>query len=285
MTSTSERIKKFLGDGIEQSLDEDLKRAFEFDDNEVDPSLRIPENVRLAKDYLRVSGDGVFYTIQGEGPSMGEPTVFLRLHICNLRCVWCDAWYTWNPKSKEFWTESKQWTIEQAVERVSQEWGAENPEIQKRLVITGGEPLLQKDQIDQLIEKLGKEWIIEIETNGTVLPTEMQLARCQFNCSPKLRNSQNNDNARKHPEVINVLSKVNTVFKFVVMHNDDLDEIEEDWVKGMGIPAEMVILMPQGVTADEVRHNAQRVVEYAKRKGYRLLGRLQNEIWGAKRGV
>jgi len=43
--------------------------------------------------------------------------------------------------------------------------------------------------------------------------------------------------------------------------------------------------MPQGVTAEEVRTNAQRVVEYAKKKGFRLMGRLQNEIWGAKRKV
>lgn len=285
MVSTSERIKQYLGDGIEQSLDDDLKRSFDFDDNEVDPALRVPENVRLEKGLFRVSGDGVFYTIQGEGPSMGEPTVFLRLHVCNLRCVWCDAYYTWNPKSKEFWTESKQWTIQQTSENIIKEWGAENPEIQKRVVITGGEPLLQKDQLDLLMQELGEDWIVEIETNGTIMPTEQQLARCQFNCSPKLKNSQNHENARKRPEVIRALSEANTMFKFVVMHEEDLDEIEDEWVKEIGIPAEKVILMPQGVTAEEVRHNAQRVVEYAKRKGYRLLGRLQNEIWGAKRGV
>lgn len=281
----TERIKQFLGDGIEESFDEELKRAFDFDNNEVDPSLRIPENVRLEKGFFRVSGDSVFYTVQGEGPSMGEPTVFLRLHVCNLRCVWCDAYYTWNPKSKEFWTESEQWSIEKTAERVSQEWGAENPDIQKRVVITGGEPLLQKEQIDLLITELGEDWFVEIETNGTIMPTELQLSKCQFNCSPKLKNSQNHDKARKRPEVIQALSKANTMFKFVVMHDEDLDEIENEWVKGMSIPAEQVILMPQGVTADEVRHNAQRVVEYAKKKGYRLLGRLQNEIWGAKRGV
>ena len=283
--ASSKRITQYLGDGIEQSFDDDLKRAFDFDDNTVDPALRIPENVRLEQGVLRVSGDGVFYTIQGEGPSMGEPTVFLRLHVCNLRCVWCDAYYTWNPQSKEFWTESEQWTIQHAAERVTKEWGAENPTIQKRVVITGGEPLLQKEQIDQLIQQLGTDWYVEIETNGTIMQTKNQLARCQFNCSPKLKNSQNHGNARKRPEVIQALSKANTMFKFVVMHDEDLDEIETEWVGEIGIPAEKVILMPQGVTAEEVRHNAQRVVEYAKKKGYRLLGRLQNEIWGAKRGV
>jgi organic radical activating enzyme len=281
----SSRIEQFLGDGIQESFDPELKRAFEFDDNIVPAELRKPENVRLSPDSFRVSGDGVFYTIQGEGATMGEPTVFLRLHVCNLRCVWCDAYYTWNPNSKEFWTESKQWSIEQTKEAVTQCWGAENEKTQKRLVITGGEPLLQKKQIDLLINELGDEWLFEIETNGTVMPTEKQLQVCQFNCSPKLTNSLNSQQARMNPEVIKALNRVNTRFKFVVMHDNDLDEIENDWINGMGIDHNKVILMPQGVTASEVSENGKRVVEYAKKKGFRLLGRLQNELWGAKRRV
>lgn len=278
------RIEQFLGNGIEETFDPELKRAFDVDDNEVPQELKKAENVRLDKEHFRVSGDGVFYTIQGEGVTMGEPTVFLRLHVCNLRCVWCDAYYTWNPKSKEFWTESKEWTIEETAQNIRDTWGAENPQIQKRLVLTGGEPLLQKDQIDKLIDLL-PEFTIEIETNGTVMPTDKQLQLCQFNCSPKLSNSLNIKQARIRPEVIKTLATANTRFKFVVMNNEDLDEIEKDWIEGIGISPNQVILMPQGVTAEEVRHNAQNIVEYAKTKGFRLMGRLQNEIWGAKRKV
>lgn len=287
----SERIASLLGDGIEETLDPELKRAFEFDDNEVDSSLKRAENVKLDREHFRVSGDGVFYTIQGEGKTMGLPCVFLRLHVCNLRCVWCDAWYTWNPKTPEFWTESKQWTVEETMQNVEQAWGSENPDVQKRLIITGGEPLLQKNQIDDLMIALQGDnqttvpWVVEIETNGTIMPTEYQLQFAQFNCSPKLRNSQNIPQARRKKEVIQALAQANTLFKFVVMHDEDLDEIETEWVQEFGIPIDKVCLMPQGVTAEEVSKNAQRVVEYAKVKGYRLLGRLQNEIWGAKRGV
>lgn len=281
---SSERISNMLGDGIEETLDPELKRAFEFDNNEVDPSLKKPEAVRLDKEHFRVSGDCVFYTLQGEGKTMGLPSVFLRLHVCNLRCVWCDAYYTWNPKTTEFWTESKQWTIEETAENIRNAWGTEAP-VQKRVIVTGGEPLLQKDQIDRLMQELGEEWKLEIETNGTIMPTEWQLANAQFNCSPKLRNSQNIDQARRKQDVIQRLAQADTLFKFVVMHNEDLDEIERDWVQAYNIPVDQVCLMPQGVTAEEVHKNAQRVVEYAKLKGYRLLGRLQNEIWGAKRGV
>lgn len=281
----SERITNLLGDGIEETLDPELKRSFELDNSTVPPELMVADNVRLEKGKFRVSGDCVFYTLQGEGKTMGMPCVFLRLHVCNLRCVWCDAWYTWNPKSKEFWTESKIWTIEQTVEKVQTTWGTKNPEVQKRLIVTGGEPLLQKESIDLLIDQLGPEWTVEIETNGTIMPTEKQLQVCQFNCSPKLRNSQNSDTARRKLEVITALAKANTLFKFVVMHNEDLDEIEKDWVQEYNIPVGQVCLMPQGVTAEEVRHNAQRIVEYAKLKGYRMMGRLQTEVWGARRAV
>ena len=219
----------FLGEGMMQNFDPELKRAFDIADNTVPAELRDPKKLQIQKDCFKVSGDGVFYTVQGEGPTMGRPTTFLRLHICNLACVWCDAWYTWNPKSKEFWTESDDWTVENTAKKLQDSWKCESPLIQKRLVITGGEPLLQKDRIDDLIDLL-PNWAVEIETNGTIMPTEKQLKEVQFNCSPKLANSANLRAARIKPDVIKALNEVNTDFKFVVMQNGDLDEIEKDYV-------------------------------------------------------
>ena len=96
--STKDRVIKEYGGGIQDSFDPELLRAFDIADKEIDENLRKPENVRLSLDKIRLSGDGIFGTIQGEGKSMGEPVVFLRTHICNLRCTWCDTPYTWNPK-------------------------------------------------------------------------------------------------------------------------------------------------------------------------------------------
>lgn len=196
----------------------------------------------------------------------------------------CDAWYTWNPKTPEFWTEGRDVPTGEVAELVRDNWGAKDERIQRRLVITGGEPLIQKGEIDNLMDKL-PEYKFEIETNGTIMPTEKQLAEAQFNCSPKLRNSANMERSRKRPDVIHALAEANTTFKFVVMTNEDLDEIENEWVNGVGIDPEKVILMPQGVTAEEVQQNMRVVAEHAKLKGYRMLGRLQNDIWGARRGV
>lgn len=283
LQGTKEQLLDELGEGIVETFDPGLKRAFDVADNEVPKELRDPKKLQMLEGMFKISGDGVFYTLQGEGPTMGEPATFLRLHICNLRCVWCDAFYTWNPKSVEFWKESENWSIEETAKRLKESWTCDDLTRQKRVVITGGEPLLQKDNIDKLMDML-PDWIFEIETNGTIMPTEKQLSKIQFNCSPKLENSHNIKASRIKPDVLLALNKVNSNFKFVVMQPKELDEIEQDYLS-LGLDRHKVILMPQGVTEGEVNKNARILVEYAKKKGFRMLGRLQVSIWGAIRRV
>lgn len=233
---------------------------------------------------LIISGDGVFYSLQGEGVTIGLPAVFLRLHLCNLKCVWCDTWYTWNEKTSEFWDEKEEWTIEETVKRIEEAWQCQNKQIKKRLVVTGGEPLLHQDKLIKLFEKL-PDWEIEIETNGTIIPRSELIKRCQFNCSPKTSNSLNGKNVRIKPEAIIILRDANTYFKFVVLQPEDIEEIERDYIQPFQLDPNKVIMMPQGVTSEEVKINALRVSDIIKIRGYRLLLRLHIDLWGAKRKV
>jgi 7-carboxy-7-deazaguanine synthase len=39
-------------------------------------------------------------TVQGEGPLVGRPTVFVRTGGCDYRCAWCDTLYAVLPEHR-----------------------------------------------------------------------------------------------------------------------------------------------------------------------------------------
>lgn len=267
-----------------ENFDPELRKSFEFAGQQVDESLiNHHKALKMHSESLKVSGDYAFYTIQGEGPTLGYPAVFLRLHVCNLRCTWCDAWYTWNPNTEEFWTEPRDVELEDVAKKVNATWACIDSNVQKRVVITGGEPLIQKRQLDELILAL-EDWQIEIETNGTLMPTQLQLIHCQFNCSPKLQNSENRKHARIKPEILKALNRANTTFKFVATNRSDITEIEEDYLQY--VDKEKVVIMPEGITEEEISFHAKELIEVCKERGFRMTPRFQAIFaHGAKRGV
>ncbi len=92
----------------------------------------------------------IFESIQGEGIYQGYPTIFIRLSECNLRCSYCDSKFSYKTGTKL--------SIDEIATKIKKFKS-------KKVCITGGEPLLQKNCID-LIKKLN-EYEISIETNGT----------------------------------------------------------------------------------------------------------------------
>ncbi len=244
-------------------------------------------------------GDGpeIFHTIQGEGPSAGAPAVFIRTSRCNLHCVWCDTDHTWNFEGTP-WPHEKDAlpgyakhrkadvTIEiEATDAVQRILAFACP----RVVITGGEPLLQQDELHEMMRLIRNEQpatFIEVETNATRLPSPaFAEAVDQFNVSPKLSNAGMPESLRLHPEALAFFaSSEKAWFKFVVASPTDLAEIQTLAARFM-IPRERILLMPEGRTAVELDHCAPWLAELCRDLGFRFCDRLHIRLWGDKRGV
>jgi len=221
----------------------------------------------------------VFASVQGEGVSAGLPSTFVRLATCNLRCRWCDTAYTWD------WDrfDRAEQVMELPVAAVVQAVAALAP---GNVVITGGEPLIQRHALQALMGELKRQgYRIEVETNGTIAPGELAGVADQWNVSPKLRHS-GNDGLERLPEgpLAAFAAREDANFKFVVASPGDLDEVEEVRAR-FGIPAERVVLMPEGTTAAALNARSAWLTEECARRGYRFSSRLHILIWGDKRGV
>ena len=241
------------------------------------PTPQERQAIKVQPYLLKVSGDGVFFSIQGEGRRLGLPGVFLRLQFCNLQCTWCDTKYTWDRDSSKFWREAQDWSLEKAKEEITR-----FPV--RRLIITGGEPLLQQRKVANLLQQL-PDWDVEIETAGTISPFAELQERVQFNVSPKLANSGNSRAARFKPNVLRVFNGLPlTSFKFVEQGLQDFAEIDQI-VQDCSLNPSKIIIMPEGSTEDDIRKHGLMVVDEVKERGWRLMPRFHVALWGAERGI
>ncbi len=212
--------------------------------------------------HIIVSADDVFFTTQGEGPTMGSPAVFLRTNQCNLDCGFCDTRYTWD-KKHELYPKRKVWSVAHARQQIL----AATRDGCTRLVLTGGEPLLQQEALALLAGEGGlQDWYFEIETNGTRVPESFrEREKVQINCSPKLANSGVEKKRRIRPDVLQELAAgFHTYFKFVVTGPKDLQEIDDDYGPHLaGLPPGRVYVSPEGRTVarlDEVLESVRKGV-------------------------
>lgn len=99
----------------------------------------------------------LFASVQGEGVRVGLPTVFVRLSRCNLRCSWCDSAYTF--------TGGERMSVREVVAAVERFGPLPN------VCITGGEPLVQRRELRDLIDALlalPRVTTVEVETGGSL---------------------------------------------------------------------------------------------------------------------
>ena len=177
------------------------------------------------KDSLFVTS--MFFTLQGEGPYAGKPALFIRLTKCNLACSFCDTffddgdWMTFEEiNSRAYHTICDYWNKQG---KDVPEWILPKSNLDGLgpfdcvLVVTGGEPLLQKNLMDYLNYSKNFFTAMQIESNGTVnqdVPEHVTLV-----CSPKC--SEKNGVAVKYLAPTELILKRADCLKFVMSSEAD----------------------------------------------------------------
>jgi 7-carboxy-7-deazaguanine synthase len=230
----------------------------------------------------------IFHSVQGEGQLTGVPSVFIRTSGCNLRCWFCDTPYaSWKPEGDSF-------DISQIVEKTLA-YACDH------VVITGGEPMIVPE-LPSLCERLrGEGKHVTIETAGTVIH-EPPLQCDLMSISPKLSNSapaleeasgwhKRHNETRNQPGVVArlIASSDDYQLKFVVGSILDAEEVMEyldDYAaNNPPIPLSKVLMMPRGVTAQEIDQQAEWLVSWCRVKGVRYCDRTHIRWFGNRRGT
>ena len=201
---------------------------------------------------IRVSE--IFYSIEGEGPLTGRPTLFVRFFGCNFTCsgfgtvgikhdtglkyvspetredlskyhfrTGCDSAYSWDPAFKHLSTDYTVETLAQAILdtlNANVIPGAPLP----ILCFTGGEPMLYQKHFLNILERVESSFdLLLVETNGSIyldpefnqnLPIQAPSISVLWSISPKLSNSGEPREKAIRKNVIDSLGR-DRYFKFV----------------------------------------------------------------------
>lgn len=184
----------------------------------------------------------IFLTIQGEGPFVGHPAVFVRLGGCNLACTFCDTEF-------ESFT---QISIDKILEKILFLKT-------KLVVITGGEPMRQPiEKLCQLL--LENDLKVQIETNGTIFRNLSD--KVHIVCSPKAP-------CNKYYKIReDILGRINAL-KFLISKNHEVyNDVPDVGQKGYNIP---IYVQPMDEYDEELnKQNTEHTIKLAQKFGYIL---------------
>jgi len=196
----------------------------------------------------------MFASIQGEGRYIGHPAFFIRLSGCTRACKFCDTKY--HVVGKGIGYEE----IVNAIRKSNL----------KTIVWTGGEPLLQRDSIFDIMNILGKGYAHHLETNGDLLAKTDLHAFTYIACSPKDKKSAKKAHKLFHREHYYTDIKVVTDLK-----------LNKDIIKYA------TMLMPLTIDRDGPvdKEIKKKVWDYCVKHNIRYCPRIHVDVWGNKKGV
>lgn len=220
---------------------------------------------------MRLKVNEIFYAaMQGEGIYTGVPSVFLRLQGCNYRCPWCDTIYAYN--------EGEEMTLYDVAKNIKR-----YPT--NRLVITGGEPLLQKGLIVALLRRL-LSWHVTIETNGSIHPGGILVNL--WSVSPKMSNA----GYTPDPKILRYFTDWDNQFKFVIGNNKtDVPEVLTFLKENLLYPKVLIFqpMTEEGLSVDTYLNRVRNLAEEIKwmvlpYKEVRVLPQMHWLLYGRQRG-
>lgn len=234
----------------------------------------------------------VFYSIQGEGKTIGIPSVFVRLGGCNLMCGGQGTQFDkelhngaeWRCDTVEVWMKAKSKPFEEILDKECV-LALRN---EAHLIITGGEPLMQQERVVEFIkyvrDEINANVFVEIETNGSIKPSNDLLEQVDlFNVSPKLSNSGNSREQTFNRDALIKFNQTESIFKFVISNEKDYLEMMRDYYDI--VDRDKIVLMPAGENQELLNQTKEYVAELCKQDYFKFSTRLHIEIWNQKTGV
>ena len=166
----------------------------------------------------------------------------------------------------------------------------------RHAVLTGGEPMIAAGLAELTQDLRERGWHLTIETAGTIAPHGIPCDLASI--SPKLRHStpapgtapagwiSRHEARRLQPSILSAwIRDYEVQLKFVVAAAADLVEIRELLAQLPPLPLDRVLLMPEGITTEQILARAPIVADLCKEFGYRYCDRLHIHLYGNTRGT
>ena len=226
----------------------------------------------------------IYRSVQGEGILSGVPTTFVRFFACNLRCSWCDTKYSWSVHDGGTWETLSPEVVAGRVRELRA----------RHIVLTGGEPTLQKElpELARLLKADG--YHLTVETNATIFPEASVPLIDLWSLSPKLQSA--GENYLRYPileHFLTTLRPEQQQWKFVVRDEEDEQHLRRLLIRYPEFVEQQlpIILQPEGDNATPDYPSAlEQLIERVRDPFWddyfvRVLPQMHVIIWGRRRWV
>jgi organic radical activating enzyme len=172
----------------------------------------------------------IFSSIQGEGPVVGYKQLFIRFSGCNLKCDYCDT---------KFY-DGILYSPEELLKKITSEYDLKTFH---SISLTGGEPLLSVEFLNEFLPLIYGKTKIYLETNAT-LGEKLESVKNYIDiisADIKLPSATGNNTFNLHKDFFTHIKGIETFAKIVFDKNITTDEIEECTQFGKDFGIELIL--------------------------------------------